>query len=70
MGSSCTSGRGDLALLVVWEIGGAGETGLSPQEEGMSSMDEFEPEYLEWPREKVGVTGEGEAISEEDELCV
>ena len=47
-----------------------GETGLSEHAADINSSDEEEPEYLEWPRGNVGVAGEGEARSEDDELRV
>lgn len=56
-----------LFLLAATWTGGTGETGASEETE---ASDDVEPEYLRCVRENVGVTGEGEARSDDDELCV
>jgi hypothetical protein len=48
-------------------LGWIGDVGLSEYDEDICSRDEVDPEYREWPREKVGVMGEGDARSDEDD---
>jgi hypothetical protein len=55
-----------LFLFAGW-TGCTGETGLS---DGTETSDEVEPGYLEWARADVGVTGDGDAMSGDDELWV
>jgi len=45
-----------------------GEAGLSGPLDASISSDEADPEYREWAREKVGVRGEGEGRSDDEEL--
>ena len=55
-------------MLLFAACGGcAGKAGLS---EGADANDEEDPEYLKCVREEVGVTGEGDARSDDEELCV
>ena len=58
-------------LLVLLACAGCGgEAGLSePEEEAAMSNEVDDPEYLEWAgRENVGVTGDSDARSDEEEL--
>lgn len=65
-GSSWTSGSSVLAPLVPL-LACVGDTGLSEYVDDSCSNDDVDPEYREWLREKVGVKGDRDARSEEDE---
>lgn len=56
-----------MLVLVTARVGCDGEAGLSEHDD---ANDEAEPENLEWDRGKLGVAGEGDATSDDEELCV